>query len=186
MQRRQVVSLSGLLALPMQLLATDRPLTPTDSEGPFYPVEPIPLRTNLLLDTKLLEAQSMQLSGRVVNQRGQPLADAKIEIWQCDRNGIYQHPAQNRHEQFDQNFAGYAAQLTDKNGGYNFTTLYPAPYPGRPPHIHAKIWYDNQQLLTTQLYPKDTASVSNPREALQITPAPDANGLLTAPFTFVV
>jgi len=188
MQRRQFIGLVGLLALPLQLLAKTRPATPSDQEGPFYPVKQIPLRSNLIQGASLLN-DSVELDGQILDKQGNPLVGAKIEIWQCDKSGIYDHPRQQNTEQFDTNFSGYGAQVTDAKGYYKFTTLYPAPYPGRPPHIHVKIWNKNKELLTTQLYLEGNTSGSwfgVSLEPLQINPKKGSDGKFKSSFTFVV
>ena len=158
-------------------------------EGPFYPVEPIPLRSDLIADAKVLVGSPIQLDGRILDQQGKPLAGARIEIWQCDGHGIYEHPSQSGREKFDPGFTGFGAQVTDEQGYYRFTTLYPVPYTGRPPHIHVKIRQGQQEKLTTQLYLEgNTGSswFSSGRDALQINPKPSTDGILQAQFTFIV
>ncbi len=189
MRRQQFLYLMGLSALPFRLFAADLPLTPSQSEGPFYPVVPIPLRSSLIRDEKNLEGEVLQLDGRVLDRQGDPLAGARIEIWQCDGNGVYAHPAQDGHQHFDPGFEGFGAQLTGHQGGYRFTTLYPVPYPGRPPHIHVKIWQSSQERLTTQLYLRGNLGrgwFKSQREPLQIDPRTEIGGRAKARFTFVV
>ncbi len=188
MQRRQFLALAGIFALPLQLFAKTRRATPSDQEGPFYPVKKIPLRSNLIKGASLAN-DSIEFDGQILDKQGNPLAGAKIEIWQCDKAGIYDHPWQQNKDQFDTNFSGFGAQLTDNQGYYKFTTLYPAPYTGRPPHIHVKIWKDKQELLTTQLYLKGRQSggwLGTRREPLQINPTKNASGTMIANYTFVV
>lgn len=102
----------------------------------------------------------------------------------------YQVPIKSIYlEQFDPNFDGFGAQLSDAQGFYQFTTLYPAPYTGRPPHIHVKLWQKGETLLTTQLYLEGKTGnswFSSQRERLQINPKADKSGMLKAEFTFVV
>lgn len=189
MQRRHFLGLIGLFGAPLQLLAANRKPTPEDVEGPFYPVTPIPVRSNLVRKNKDLTGQPILLSGRVLDRAGKPLVSAKVEIWQCDGRGVYEHPAQDGYEQFDANFDGFGAQLTDKQGYYQFTTLYPVPYAGRPPHVHVKVWQDNQSILTTQLYLQGNTGNSwfkSQRDQLQINPQKAADGMMKAEFTFVV
>lgn len=189
MQRRQFLGLIGFLAAPVQLLAANRKPTPEDVEGPYYPVVPIPVRSNLVRPGKDLVGQPIELSGRVLDRQGNPLRDAKVEIWQCDGRGIYVHPAQIGTEGFDPNFDGFGAQLTNEQGYYRFTTLYPAPYPGRPPHIHVKLWQNGEAMLTTQLYLEGKTGngwFKSHRELLQIDPKLDDQGVMRAEFTFVV
>ena len=189
MQRQQFLYLLGLSVLPFRLLAANRQPTPPQTEGPFYPVVPIPLRSSLIRDEKNLVGEVMQLDGRILDRQNNPLAGAKIEIWQCDGNGRYAHPAQDGYQRFDPGFEGFGAQRTNHRGEYHFTTLYPVPYPGRPPHIHVKIWQGNQERLTTQLYLQgNTGGVwfRSRREPLQIDPRPEMDGWAKARFTFVV
>ncbi len=189
MQRRQFLTLMGLLALPFRLLAANRQPTPSQAEGPFYPVVPIPLRSTLITDEKNLVGTAIELAGRVLDQHGRPLAGARIEIWQCDGNGLYAHPAQHGHQGLDPSFKGFGAQLTDPQGDYSFTTLYPVPYPGRPPHIHVKILQQDRELLTTQLYLQGNTGSGwfrSQRQLLQIDPQRDIDGQIKAQFTFVV
>lgn len=186
MKRRTFLSLASLSALPMQLMAATRKPTPADQEGPFYPTDPIPVRDNLILSDSIPVNETMQLSGRVLNQQGQPLTNAKVEIWQCDGAGVYDHPLQRGRDKYDRNFGGFAAQTTNEQGYYQFTTLYPVPYTGRPPHIHVKLFHDNKELLTTQLYLEGSTGWFGNRDPLQITPKQNANGTFAAQYTFVV
>ena len=154
MKRRHFLALwSVLLAKPLWARA---PLvaTPSQAEGPFYPVVPIPLRANLILQEQGIAGDPIELTGRVKDMKGEPLTGVKVEIWQCDGNGVYDHPQQPNNQNFDRHFAGFGAVETDSNGQYRFRTLFPVPYTGRPPHIHVKLWRGNQELLTTQLYLK--------------------------------
>jgi protocatechuate 3,4-dioxygenase beta subunit len=44
------------------------------------------------------------------------------------------------------------AQVADRNGVVQFTTIYPGWYQGRTVHIHLKLHVDRKTVLTTQLY----------------------------------
>lgn len=189
MQRRQFLGLVGFLATPFELLADNRKPTPEDVEGPFYPVVPIPMQSNLVRVSDKLIGEPITLAGRVLDRHGKPVNNVKVEIWQSDGQGIYQHPSQEGNERFDTHFDGFGAQLTNEQGYYNFTTLYPVPYNGRPPHIHVKLWQNGGALLTTQLYLEGKTGggwFKSQREQLQIAPKREANGALKAEFTFIV
>jgi protocatechuate 3,4-dioxygenase beta subunit len=88
--------------------------------------------------------------GRVRNAQGRPLADAVVEIWQCDARGIYLHPRDR--DGRDENFQGYGMNRTDAAGTYGFRTIRPVPYTGRTPHIHFKVTAPGMRSLTTQMY----------------------------------
>jgi protocatechuate 3,4-dioxygenase beta subunit len=154
MQRRQFLALcSAFVAWPV-LANTKMKKTPAQAEGPFYPVTSIPLRANLIIDDFNLIGEPMSLVTRVVDSDGLPQIGVRVEIWQCDGQGVYEHPRQPDAERFDSSFAGFAALESDAQGQCRFQTLYPVPYTGRPPHIHVKLWRGQRQILTTQLYLK--------------------------------
>lgn len=189
MKRRQFLAIAALFALPLKLFAKTLPFTPDDVEGPFYPVKEIPLRSHLINDATIPKQQILQLKGQILNSEGNPFSGAKIEIWQCDSKGIYDHPYQSNRTNFDKRFAGFGAQFSDAKGHYVFTTLYPVPYTGRPPHIHVKIWLNNKELLTTQLYLQGKTGGFGSRakrDSLQIDPKLKQNDQYQVDYTFVV
>lgn len=73
--------------------------TPSQAEGPFYPVVKIPLRQNLVLKPDTLIGEAITLQGKVLDVFGRPISGVKIEIWQCDGQGIYDHPNQPSQKQ---------------------------------------------------------------------------------------
>lgn len=156
---RQALGSSAALALPALWLGpraagpTARRPTPTQTEGPFYPVQlPEDRDADLLLNgTRRYGAgQAVWLAGRVVDLDGRPVRGAQVEIWQCDQQGHYHHPGDGGRA--DADFQGYGQALVDAQGDYRFRTLRPAAYDGRTPHIHVKVRLGRRELLTTQLY----------------------------------
>ena len=132
--------------------------TPRQAEGPFYP-DKLPLDTDndlILLNDSLTPAvgQITHLGGRILDEKGEPLRNAVVEIWQCDGNGVYLHSGSDGGEKRDSNFQGFGRFLTGRKGEYYFRTIRPVPYPGRTPHIHVIVKKGEKRLLTTQLYVK--------------------------------
>ncbi len=127
--------------------------TPSQTEGPYYPVA-FPADTDAdLLRTGAAaygKGQPAWVTGTVTDTRGTPLAGGVIEIWQCDQDGHYHHPGDGG--KADPAFQGFGKVTLGKDGRYRFRTLRPAPYSGRTPHIHVKVRLDGQELLTTQFY----------------------------------
>lgn len=127
--------------------------TPSQTEGPYYPVA-LPADTDFdLLRTGTAaygKGQAAWVTGTVTDTRGTPLAGGVIEIWQCDQDGRYHHPGDGG--KADPAFQGFGKVTLGKDGSYRFRTLRPAPYSGRTPHIHVKVKLDGQELLTTQFY----------------------------------
>ena len=94
----------------------------------------------------------LYLTGRVLTARGVPIAGALVEIWQCDANAVYHHPAGGAVGQRDPHFQGYGTATTDAAGAFHFRTIEPVPYPGRTPHIHVRVSASGVPPLPTQLY----------------------------------
>ncbi len=159
-----VATLGGIVAYPKIALTTN---TPSASEGPFYPTPAMRLAD---VDNDLVKiagqvrqagGEIIQLKGLVTDRDGTPQSGVRVEIWQCDMNGTYMHPGDNRGLSHDPAFQGFGHDLTDAEGTYRFRTLKPTSYPGRAPHIHVKVLRGETELLTTQFYIKDHVANSN-------------------------
>lgn len=132
--------------------------TPKQTEGPFYP-DKLPLDTDndlIVLNDALTPAvgEITHLTGRVLDGKGEPVRNAVVEIWQCDKSGAYLHSGSDNGDRRDRNFQGFGRFTTGGTGEYYFRTIKPVPYPGRTPHIHFKVKHRNKELLTTQCYIK--------------------------------
>jgi protocatechuate 3,4-dioxygenase, beta subunit len=130
-------------------------LTPSQTEGPFYPPNKPTDRDN---DLTVVRGQPgpatgtpLLLSGTLVRRDGTPVAGATVEIWHVDQNGIYLHPQQPEADR-DKNFQSYGESVTDATGAWSFRTTSPPAYEGRPRHIHVKVRVDGKEVLTTQVY----------------------------------
>lgn len=131
-------------------------LTPSATEGPFRPIEWPSLPSASLFKPGASTDGAMRLRGRLLDERARPLADARIELWQCDRNGRYHHPGDGRAQGRDPGFAGFGWVTTDAQGRWEILVLRPVPYPGRTPHIHiAARASGSPDELVTQLYMPD-------------------------------
>jgi protocatechuate 3,4-dioxygenase beta subunit len=137
-------------------LAKRRETTPSQSTGPFYPVElPLDDDNDLVQVTgseQSAKGRISELTGRILDQNEHPLAGARIEIWQCDVNGRYRHPRDSGGKPIDPGFQGHGHTTADHLGRYRFRTIRPVPYPGRTPHIHVVVLPKGEQAFVTQLY----------------------------------
>jgi protocatechuate 3,4-dioxygenase, beta subunit len=129
--------------------------TPALTIGPYYPDRlPLDLDNDLLLVNDAINpgvGEIMWVTGRVLDNGGNPVRGAVVEIWQADNNGAYIHtasPIANR----DANFQGYGKFETASDGRYMFRTVKPGIYPGRTRHIHYQIRTPNRGNLITQLH----------------------------------
>jgi catechol 1,2-dioxygenase len=105
------------------------------------------------------------MHGRVLDTDGNPIAGARIDIWQADQVGLYdvQDPAMQPGDL-------RALLITGRDGRYWFRTVKPCPYPVptdgpggewlratgrqpmRPAHIHARVEADGHRPLITHLF----------------------------------
>jgi protocatechuate 3,4-dioxygenase, beta subunit len=88
----------------------------------------------------------------VLDTDGRAIANARIEIWQCDSRGHYHHVDDGDARQLDPDFQGYGKTVSAGDGGYRFRTIRPVPYPGRTPHIHVAVATASGRHLVTQMY----------------------------------
>jgi protocatechuate 3,4-dioxygenase, beta subunit len=158
--RRHLIASASALVLSTSsnftLAQTKLRPTPSQTEGPYYPIkEPKDADFDLLKngDRSYSKGRASWVEGVVTDLDGHPLNGGIIEIWQCDENGHYDHPADGA--KIDPSFQGFGRVLLNANGEFRFRTIRPSPYVGRTPHIHAKILLGNRELLTTQLYVAD-------------------------------
>lgn len=127
--------------------------TPSQTEGPFYPVAlPADSDADLLSNGSLRYAQGLPawVEGTLTDLDGRALRGGVVEIWQCDHQGRYHHPGDG--DRADRAFQGFGRVEADAQGRWRFRTLRPVAYGSRAPHIHVKVKLGSRELLTTQLY----------------------------------
>jgi protocatechuate 3,4-dioxygenase beta subunit len=193
---------SSLACSAHPVLAQSLTATPAQTEGPFYPDKlPLDQDNNLVAISghqTPAAGEITDLTGRILDLRGQPLPGVTIEIWQVDHNGHYIHSA-DASAKNDANFQGFGRFETGQSGEYRFRTIKPVPYPGRTPHIHVKLRKGGRELLTTQLYVQGhplnerdgvLRGIRDPRQRLSVMvpflPSQDRQGELTARFDIVL
>jgi protocatechuate 3,4-dioxygenase beta subunit len=145
-----------IFAAPSLVRAETLVPTPAQTEGPFYPVAIPADSDNDLVAVRGAAAPARgviaRIAGRVRDISGRPLAGAQIEIWQCDAQGLYDHPGQSDLARRDKGFQGFGRSPTAADGSYSFRTIRPVAYVGRTPHIHFRIIAPDGRRLTTQMY----------------------------------
>jgi protocatechuate 3,4-dioxygenase beta subunit len=122
--------------------------TAEETEGPFY-FDVDKIRSDIREDR---EGVPLRLGVRVRDAAEcKPIANAVVDVWHCDAEGSYS-------EQPETYCRG--AQVTNREGIAEITTVYPGWYPGRTVHIHGKVHLDSRTVLTTQFYFDDEVSAS--------------------------
>ena len=110
------------------------------------------------------------VSGRVLSVAGEPLAGARIDVWQADDAGLYDVQYDGLGEA-----RGRGYLFTDAGGRFWFRTVRPTPYPiptdgpvgrllratgrsaMRPAHIHFRVQADGYRTVTTHVFAEGDA-----------------------------
>lgn len=146
-----------------------RPLRPlalgvTDLTGPVFGESYISELDNDLTQNARRNGEPLGeriiVTGRLLDERGEPIRGALLEVWQANAAGRYIHKNDQHDAPLDPNFSGCGRVLTDQEGRYEFTSIRPGAYPWgnhtnawRPPHIHFSVFGRNfHQRLVTQMY----------------------------------
>lgn len=168
LQRRKAIKL-GLFATGATLASTSigiaqsvcRGQTPTQPEGPFYPIKDQPDKD---MDLVTVQGRSESAKGNIIFVQGivsdpncKPVSNALVEIWQACASGKYNHTSDPNPAELDPNFQYWGKAVTNESGFYKFRTIIPGAYPAdenwiRPPHIHFKVQRRGYMELITQMY----------------------------------
>lgn len=167
-KRQEFILLSDVLGLSMLVTAANHRKPPGCTEatvfGPFH-VEGAPEYAPGGDVANGAPGEPCYVSGRVLDTRGRPIADAEVQVWQADAEGRY-----------DVQYADLAEHRargtlhTGPDGGYRFKSIvahsYPIPHDGpvgrllerlgrhpwRPAHLHFMITAPGHQRLITHVF----------------------------------
>ena len=144
------------------------------TEGPYYKANP---PQNATLRTAGVAGTPLTLTGYVVSQSCQLIANAKLDFWQADGNGNYDN-------------SGYTLRgwlLTDANGAYRLETVIPGLYPGRTEHIHFKVTVKGTTYTSQLFFPGVSQNEGDSIYSAQmLVKLNTATSPVTGTFTFVV
>ena len=121
------------------------------TEGPYYKDGSPDRRAIAKKDTP---GEKLIVEGHVFSITGKPISKAWLDFWQADGKGEYDNVGYN--------LRGH--QYTDNLGRYCLTTVVPAMYGSRTPHIHVKLRAKNQsRVITTRLFfPNEARNKTDP------------------------
>lgn len=113
-----------------------------DGGGPYYKSN-APFRKKITPDQN--DGEKLIVKGKVLkNDCKTSVEGAVIDIWQASEEGSYE----------DEYYRGKVR--SDKDGNYSFETIMPKGYGEgtayRPPHIHFKIFINNSEIITSQMF----------------------------------
>src|SRR3984885_1981444 len=171
--RQEVVLASDILGLSMLLdTMNENPGgSATDSAllGPFY-VEGRPTANNGDDISNGVAGTPMFVTGRVVNEQGEPIAGAHVDTWHSDGEGFYDV---QQTEKLHDELAMRALLTTDDDGRFWYRSIspryYPVPTDGpcgeimraanrspmRPQHVHFWAHAQGYEPLITQVFLRD-------------------------------
>lgn len=136
--------------------------------GPFYPV----IRpgdddfdmTHIKGRKGRALGRVIEVTGRVLDRKGNPVRGAALELWQCNAAGRYAHPGDIATAPLDPNFQGFAKLVTGPSGEWRIRTIKPSGYDSpighRTPHIHFDIKGRQVRLITQMYFTEDHATNS--------------------------
>ncbi len=94
---------------------------------------------------------------------GAPFAGVAVYVWHCDRAGRYSLYSDGA---TDENYLR-GVQITDGDGTVTFTSIFPACYSGRWPHIHFEV-YPDEASITDHDSAISTSQMALPKDVLDI------------------
>jgi protocatechuate 3,4-dioxygenase beta subunit len=131
--------------------------------GPFYPLRPLAEHdvdlTRVAGRANRARGTVIELTGRVLDMRGDPIAHAQMELWQANAGGRYMHDLDPATAPLDPDFQGYARLTTARDGSYRLITIKPGGYDSpvghRPPHLHFDLRGRTHRSIAQMYFPED-------------------------------
>lgn len=165
----------GLFVVGPALAQERQPVLGTTAEsplGPFYPLHPLAENdadlTRLAGHANRARGTAIELTGRVRDTRGNPIAGAQMDLWQANAAGRYMHELDPATAPLDPDFQGYARLTTGPDGAYRIVTVKPAGYDSpighRPPHLHFDLRGRAHRSIAQMYFPEDAEG--NARDTL--------------------
>ena len=168
-QRQEFILLSDTLGLSMLTVAMNQARPPGATEatvfGPFHvdDTPQLPAGADIAAGAP---GEPMFVEVEVVDLAGKPVADAEVDVWQADEDGLYdvQRP------ELGSTRRARGVLRTDARGRTSFRTILPTAYPvptdgpvgrmlvasgrhpWRPAHVHFMIRAAGYQTLVTHLF----------------------------------
>lgn len=170
-KRQEFILLSdnlGISAL-VNMVSANVPEGSTESTvvGPFY-VASAPEKAwgeSILLRERTADEHELIVHGAIIGPEGEAVADARIEVWQTDANGMYDiqdaaQPVDNLRGWYRGDSKGHFLVRTIRPTSYPIPTDGPVGellratnrHPWRPAHLHATISAPGYKPLTTHLF----------------------------------
>ncbi len=167
-KRQEFILLSDVLGLSMLVVGLNHSqhpdATPSTVFGPFF-VDGSPAFANGHDISNGAPGEPCLVRGRILSVTGEPIAGARIEVWQADDDGFYDV----QHEGLDEP-RGRGHLFSEPDGHFWFWSVkpqyYPIPSDGpvgellgaanrspmRPAHVHFMVTADGHETVTTHVF----------------------------------
>jgi len=133
-------------------------LTPASVAGPFY-FDPKLERADI---TEGHPGAPLRMRFMVMDAATcVPIQGARVDVWHTRADGFYSgYPGQGDNRRTDTTGGTFmrGTQFSDARGEAAFRSIYPGWYRGRTTHVHFKIFIDDRDMLTGQMYFPDALS----------------------------
>jgi protocatechuate 3,4-dioxygenase beta subunit len=168
-KRQEFILLSDTMGISMlvDLISNGKPVGASESTvfGPFYREGGPELPAGANMAKGAQDGTPAIIHGRVIDMDGKPIANAMLDVWQADPEGLYDS---QRPELEELHMRG--VYHSDAQGNYLIRTMRPVHYqiptdgpvgdmlaatkrhPWRPAHVHFKVTAPGYQPLTTHLF----------------------------------
>ena len=123
-------------------------VTPTETIGPYPSL--IDLVRSDIREGRPGTPVTLTLTVVNTNAGCTPMANAVVDVWQCDAEGRYSEYNQAGYDGRSETFLR-GIQTTGANGQVAFTTVYPGWYAGRATHIHVEVSVNGRSVKVTQI-----------------------------------
>jgi protocatechuate 3,4-dioxygenase beta subunit len=170
MQRKEFLKKLGLSTFVLPFLANceesenvlgNCTLTDDATAGPFPTKDPASLEIQDIRSDRQGVSLLIEIFVHQKNSNCDPLPDAIVDIWHCDKDGNYSEYGGTGSQGTNYTAVHFlrGRQTTNPDGEVSFQSIYPGWYPGRAPHIHVHV-YDatGTTLLVTQIALPDQIS----------------------------
>jgi protocatechuate 3,4-dioxygenase beta subunit len=119
------------------------------------------IRASFGSSTTIAAGVPLTITLTVVDRTGAPQAGKAVYLWHCDRDGLY-----SLYTRPDENYLR-GVQQTASDGSVTFTSIYPACYSGRWPHIHYEV-YPDVSAATTASNKEATSQIALPEDVCKV------------------
>lgn len=126
----------------------------TDGPYPLYNSRGSAIQRVDITDGKTGLPLDLVITIRNVSDSCNVLANARVDIWHCDKDGYYSGYSNSGYLGTQNNTTAVfcrGLQYTDTSGQVKFKSIYPGWYTGRVTHIHAQVYVGSSLKLTTQI-----------------------------------